>query len=132
MKWSEEKIEYKRQYFFQQRKDPTGKFTEFVVRMYYCIYKRCSENENGMCRGSDVSSYRIKHVIYEGYYNGQPDHDNRSVIDDCTKHLKEMHYIEFRKENDVWYIYVKRPLDFLLEGEHESYKTKFEIRRELS
>jgi len=132
MKWPDEKIEGKRQYFLQQRKEPTGKFTEFVVRVYYSIYKKCSENENGICRSSDVSSYKIKNVVYEGIYDGQPDHDNKSVIDDCMKHLKEMHYIGFKKENDVWYIYIKRQLDFLLEGEHEFYKHKFEIRRELS
>jgi len=131
MKWSDEKIEIKRRYFLQQRKEPTGKFTEFVVRLYYNIYKKCSEDVNNLCIGSDVSSYRIKYIIYEGIYGGQPDHDNKSVIDDCMKHLKEMQYIGFRKDSDVWYIYIKRQLDFLLIGEHEYYKNKYEIQREI-
>lgn len=131
MKWSDEKIESKRQYFLQQRKEPTGNFTEFVVRVYFSVYKKCSENKNNLCKSSDVSSYKIKYIVYEGVYGGQPDHDNRGVIDDCMKHLKEMHYIGFKKENDAWYIYIKKKLDFLLEGEHEFYKNKYGILRDV-
>ena len=63
MKWSDEKIESKRQYFLQQRKEPTGNFTEFVVRVYFSVYKKCSENKNNLCKSSDVSSYKIKYIL---------------------------------------------------------------------
>ena len=38
MKWSKEKIKDKKEYFLSQRKNPTGKFTEMVVRTYFLIY----------------------------------------------------------------------------------------------
>ena len=35
MRWSKEKINDKKEYFLSQRKNPTGKFTEMVVRTYF-------------------------------------------------------------------------------------------------
>jgi len=43
-----------------------------------------------------------------------------------------MGYIQFKKENEIWVIYLKRPLDFLLDGEHEAYLEKYEIRDEIN
>lgn len=131
MKWTQDKIRNKINYFKQERIEKRGKFTEFVVRMYYCIYKQCTTNNSICCRASEVSSYKVKYKIYEGFYDGKPDHDNKSVIDDCVKHLKEMGYIQFRKESDVWMIYLRRPLDFLLDGEHEAYLEKYDIKDEI-
>lgn len=127
MFWNREKIENKRKYFEKERIDKNGKFTEFVVRTYYCICKACSQNDGISCCAKDVSAYKIKLIIYEGFYGGVPDHDNRSVIDDCIKHLKLMKYIKFKKINEVWMIYLNRPLDFLLDGEHDKYLEKYNI-----
>ena len=78
-----------------------GKFTEFVVRAYYCIYKACANNDGKCCFANDVSARKIKGIIYEGFYDGVPDHDNKEVFDDCIYHLKSMNYIKFKKENDT-------------------------------
>ncbi|MBO0468008.1 hypothetical protein JZO73_10755 [Enterococcus plantarum] len=129
--WSNEKIEKQREYFKEQRTTKMGKFTEFTVRTYYCIYKSCALNNKQYCLGSDASSYKINKIIYEGFYGGVPDHDNKNVIDDCKKKLKEMGYIKFKKENNVWLIYVIKNLDFLLPGEHEFYIEKFGIEHEI-
>lgn len=130
--WDKEKIENQRLYFANERIEKRGKFTEFVVRSYYCICKSCSINDGISCRASEVSAYKIKFVIYEGFYDGVPDHDNKSVIDDCIKHLKLMNYIKFKKLNDVWMIYLNKPLDFLLEGEHNNYLEKYKIINNIS
>ena len=44
MFWDKEKIDYQKNYFKNERTEKKGKFTEFVVRTYYCIYKACSLN----------------------------------------------------------------------------------------
>lgn len=130
--WSQEKISKQKQYFEEQRNKPTGNFTELVVRTYYCIYKFCVENDSNCCIASKTNSYKIKNIIYEGFYNNHPDHDYRRVIDNCKDTLKEMHYIRLKKENDIWMIYILQPLDFLLEGEHESYLKKYEINNTIN
>jgi len=131
MSWTNEKIQNKKAYFKNERIEKRGKFTEFVVRAYYCIYKACANNDGKCCFANDVSARKIKGIIYEGFYDGVPDHDNKAVIDDCVYHLKSMNYIKFKKENEKWVIYLNQPLDFLLVHEHESYLNKFEITKEV-
>lgn len=126
MIWSSEKIESKRYYFERERIEKRGNFTEFVVRTYYCIYKACSLNNGKCCKATSVSAYRIKDIIYDEIYN-TPDHDYKKVIDDCVHHLKSMGYIKFKKENETWMIYLNKPLNFLLNGEHERYILKYNI-----
>ena len=87
--WPEAKIQSQKEYFAAQRKQPTGNFTEYVVRTYYCIYKACSKHQRNSCPAKEVSNYRIKNVVYEGFYNNKPDHDYQNVIDNCKKHLIE-------------------------------------------
>jgi hypothetical protein len=130
--WRQDKIIKQKEYFREQRTIKTGKFTEFTVRTFYCIYKACAESETTYCLASKSNAYNIKNIIYEGFYDGVPDHDNYSVIEDCKKHLKEMGYIRYKKRNDEkWYIYVLKPLDFLLEGEHEFYMEKYRIDKDV-
>lgn len=131
MRWNKTKIDARKAYFRKERSEKKGKFTEFTVRMYYCIYKKCSDNKTDNCKASEVSSYKVKYKIYEGFYNGKSDHDNKIVIDDCVKHLKEMDYIQFKKENNIWIIYLKKPLDFLLENEHDRYMNDYGIDYEI-
>lgn len=47
MKWSEEKIRSQKKYFKEQRLNPTGNFTEFVVRTFYYIYKTVKNQWTG-------------------------------------------------------------------------------------
>ncbi len=54
MKWSKEKIKDKRN-ILSQRKNPTGMFTEMVVRTYFLIYKQCSITDN-FCPSNKISS----------------------------------------------------------------------------
>lgn len=132
MFWTSDQIDRKKEYFRKNRIETNGKFTEFVVRTYYCIYKECSLNNGMCCEAKSVSPYKIKHIIYHGFHNNIPDHDFKNVIDDCIKNLKLMHYIKFKKENDTWMIYLNKSLDFLLEGEHERYICNYDITQPVS
>lgn len=129
--WTKEKIQSKKDYFRAQRSIKTGKFTEFTVRVYYCIYKACVSNNSRSCLANESNAYKINKIVYEGFYGGKPDHGSQGIIDDCKKYLKEMGYIKYKKENDKWYINIISPLDFLLEGEHEFYMSKYGIDTEL-
>lgn len=129
--WSKDKIQHQKEYFAEQRKNSTGKFTEFVVRTYYCIYKNCAIHKSNYCLASEVNNQKIKFNIYEGFYNNQPDHDYNSVINDCKKYLIEMGYIHLENHNDRETIYLDKSLDFLLSGEHESYLVKNNVTEKL-
>lgn len=122
--WPDSKIRSQKEYFSSQRKNPTGNFTEYVVRVYYCIYKCCSNNQ-GSCPIKEASNYRIKNKVYEGFYDGKPDHDYQNVIDNCKKYLVEMGYIHLEQRDNNDYFFINKPLDFLLPGEHEAYLKKY-------
>jgi ssDNA-binding Zn-finger/Zn-ribbon topoisomerase 1 len=129
--WSKVKIQHQKEYFAEQRKNPTGKFTEFVVRTYYCIYKCCSVYKSIYCPANDVSNSKIKNIIYENFYNNQPDHDYVNVINDCKKHLTEMGYIHLEYMNGREIIFLDKTLDFLVPGEHEYYLQKYHIPKDI-
>lgn len=131
VKWDEEKIEKQKNYFMNERREKKGKFTEFTVRVYYNICLECSKNDFISCKSKSIRAHKIKYDIYNGIYD-KPDHASENVIDDCVKHLKLMKYIKFRKINSEWYIYLNKPLDFLLEGEHERYMNKYKIENNLN
>lgn len=122
MKWSRTKIQQKWNYFREQRKTPTGNFTEFVVRTYYSIDRCCREQGGNNCPSELVSNRQIKNAVYDGIYP-EPDHGYDGVIGDCKKHLTEMGYIHTEEDGRVTVI--DRPLDFLLPGEHEAYLARF-------
>lgn len=125
--WNPEKIKSQTEYFKSQRENPTGDFTEFVTRMYYCVYKACSLNDGKCCSAKEVKPYKVRDIIYENK-DTDPNISHKSVIDDCVEHLKNMHYVRFKREPvNGWMIYLERPLDFLLEGEHEAYLRKYHI-----
>lgn len=120
--WNAGKIRRQKEYFAQQRKQPTGNFTEFVVRTYYCILQCCG-NSNA-CPASMVRNRKICQAVYYGIYD-QPDHDYDGVIDDCKKKLREMGYLHTENRKGEEWLVIDRPLDFLLPGEHETYLKKF-------
>lgn len=126
MKWSKEKVDKQKLNFVEQRQNPTGNFTEFVVRTYYFLCKVCSESDNKMVRSYITNKREIKEFLYKGIYD-KPDHMSQAVVDDCIKNLKRMSYIGFRKIENKWMIYIKKDLDFLLPGEHEKYIELLEI-----
>ncbi len=130
--WSKEKQEKQKEYFREQRTNKTGNFTEFVVRTYYCIYKTCAINNTNYCLVSEVTPYKIKNIIYEGIYGGQPDHDYNNVINNCFTHLENMQYIHYDNSKSREFIFIDKPLDFLLEGEHGYYLKKYNIKNEIS
>ena len=43
--WNRKKIQAKWSYFRAQRLQPTGNFTEFVVRVYYAVLACCMEGD---------------------------------------------------------------------------------------
>lgn len=125
--WTTEKIRHQKSYFAEQRKNPTGKFTEFIVRTYYCIYKACWLRKGNYCLADSVNNYRIKNIVYEGFYNNQPDHDYNNVINDCKRYLMEMGYIRRKHQGAHEIIFINKPLDFLVPSEHATYLKKFGI-----
>lgn len=126
MRWCKEKVEKQRNYFREQRITPTGHFTEFVVRTFYYIYKKCSDAPDGLVRSNVTYSRDLVWTIYTGIYD-EPDHMGNKVVDDCVKNLKELNYIGFKRIDDIWYIFIKQQLDFLKPGEHEEYMKKYSI-----
>lgn len=131
MYWNEDKIESKKEYFSIERTEKKGKFTEFTVRTYYCIAKLCSDNDGISCEPRFFHPRIISKIVYEGFYD-EPDHDHVNVINDCKDTLKKMNYIKFKKEHNNWVVYLNKPLDFLLPGEHEAYLEKFGIKSKLN
>ena len=130
MKWSEEKIQKQKRYFQEQRISPTGKFTEFVVRTFYYIYKNCRESTDGLVKSNITYKKELVLTVYNGIYD-EPDHMGCEVINDCVRNLKELGYIGFRKINNTWYIFIKKELDFLRPGEHQEYMKKYSIGDDL-
>ncbi len=124
MKWTEEKIQKQKKYFSEQRINPTGNFTEFVVRTFYVIGNECSKSSDGLVKSNITNKKELGLAVYEGIYD-EPDHMWREVVNDCVRNLKELGYIGFKKIDEIWYIYIKKDLDFLKPGEHQEYVKKF-------
>lgn len=59
-------------YFKEQRCNPTGKFTEMMVRTYFLIYKACSDSDTNSCYDSQVGDRKICLDVYEGFYDDKP------------------------------------------------------------
>lgn len=116
--WNRKKIQAKWSYFRAQRLQPTGNFTEFVVRVYYAVLACCMEGDGRSCRAGQVRNPRLSHFVYRGIYD-RPDHDYDMVLEDCKRNLMQMGYIHLSEDGTR--IFVDRPLGFLLEGEHERY-----------
>ena len=126
MKWNEEKIQKQKCYFSEQRVNPTGNFTEFVVRTYYLIYKECGKSVDGFIKSSFTHKKEVIFAVYAELCE-QPDHMGREIVDKCVTTLKEMGYIGFKKIENKWYIYIKKELDFLKPGEQKVYIKKYLI-----
>lgn len=126
MKWSEEKVQRQKRYFKEQRINPTGNFTEFVVRTFYYIYGNCRKSVDGLVRSNITKRKELVLTVYSGIYD-KPDHMGYEVVDDCVRNLKELGYIGFRKIENTWYIFVKQELDFLKPGEHQEYMKRYSI-----
>ena len=116
--WNRKKIQAKWSYFRAQRLQPTGNFTEFVVRVYYAVLACCMEGDGRSCPIGQVRNRRLSRFVYRGIYD-RPDHDYDMVLEDCKRNLLQMGYLHLSE--DGMRIFVDRPLDFLLEGEHERY-----------
>lgn len=126
MRWSEEKVEKQKKYFKEQRINPTGNFTEFVVRTFYYIYRNCRESTDGLVKSNITNKKELVLTVYSGIYD-EPDHMGYEVVNDCVRNLKELGYIGFRKIENTWYIFIKKELDFLKIGEHQEYMKKYSI-----
>lgn len=111
-------------YFAAQRKNPTGHYTEFVVRVYYLTLKACGGRLGERCQVGAVKNRRGAAAVYEGIYD-RPDHQSRQILENCLVDLEKLGYLS-RPEAGA-FLQVEKPLDFLLEGEHEAYLTKFGI-----
>lgn len=116
----------KRAYFAAQRQQPTGNYTEFVVRVYYLTLKACGGELGGQCPVGAVRNRRGAFAVYDGIYD-HPDHESQSIIENCLGDLVKTGYLSRWREGERELLQVKKPLDFLLEGEHGAYLKKYGI-----
>lgn len=70
--WNRKKIQAKWSYFRAQRLQPTGNFTEFVVRVYYAVLACCMEGDGRSCPIGQVRNRRLSRFVYRGIYD-RPD-----------------------------------------------------------
>jgi len=118
--------ESKKEYFRLQRLNPTGNYTEYVVRTYYLIYKACKESFDTYCLKNYLNIRKMSFDIYDGIYD-EPDHDYYNVISGCLKELEKLGYTSTSLLNGMDVIRIEKPLDFLRKGEHEYYIEKYGI-----
>lgn len=105
--WSNEKIEHKKDVLSSQLTSGNGRFALFVIRIYKYIENECKANQSNWCYASKVNKKAINYA-----YNGPVDHMGYEVIEDVKKHLKEMGYIKYVKEDEKWKIYILKKIDF--------------------
>ena len=117
-------------YFKEQRINPTGMFTEMMVRTYFLVYKACLESGNNCCYDYQVGDRKIYLDVYEGFYDDKPYNKIPSTVFECKKKLKKLKYIRFFKEQDTgkWMIQIQRELDFLTDQEWNYYFLKYGIQ----
>lgn len=117
-------------YFKEQRCNPTGKFTEMMVRTYFLIYKACSDSDTNICYDSQVGDRKICLDVYEGFYDDKPFNKVPSTVFECKKKLKSLKYIRFFKDEGTnkWMIKLQKELDFLTESEWDFYFSKYGIK----
>lgn len=122
--WNQEKKKSQRRYFQEQRKNPTGNFTEYITRIYYNIIKQA--NDKKYCAVKKLNYHQLSVDMYKGIYN-HPDHDAYGTIQSCLKELTNMGYIHKEEIDHQEYIVIDKELDYLLEGEHEKYLKKYGV-----
>lgn len=125
--WSKEKREQKRNYYRQQRINPTGNFTEYITRVYYNILK-FTYKETKICLIDNINSKKVVEDMYKGIYV-HPDHDAYNVMNNCIKELINMGYIHEEIVNNKKCIVVDRELDYLINNENENYLEKYGIKK---
>ena len=123
---SNRRNEGRKAYFQAQRQNPTVNYTEFVVRTYYLIYQACGGDFKVAIPKQSLDVRRMSYAVYDGIYD-KPDHGYSQVISSCLKDLERAGYLRIQQRDGCEYISVEKPLDFLLEGEHEIYCNRFGI-----
>lgn len=123
--------EGRKAYFQAQRRNPTGNYTEFVVRTYYLIYQACGGRLRSAVPKQALDVRKMSYAVYDGIYD-KPDHDSSQIIGNCLKDLEKAGYLSTQQRDGGEFIRVEKPLDFLLEGEHEIYCKRFGIGEDFS
>ncbi len=118
--------ESKKDFFRQQRIHPTGSYTEYVVRTFYQIYKACRESFGTHCSVDSLDLRSLCFAVYADIYD-EPDHDWELVMTNCIGDLERLGYLSRERIQGSDVVAFKRPLDFLLEGEHEHYLQRYGI-----
>lgn len=85
---------------------------------FITLFWPAAEGDGRSCPIGQVRNRRLSRFVYRGIYD-RPDHDYDMVLEDCKRNLLQMGYLHLSE--DGMRIFVDRPLDFLLEGEHERY-----------
>ncbi len=106
--WTQEQIDHEKQILQNQLLHHSGRFALFVLRTYAYILWECRSNQEEWCLASKINGRRF--IAY--VYNGPQDHMGRAVVEDAKDKLKKMGYIAYRKVDNVWRVYIRKPIDF--------------------
>jgi len=107
-RWTEKQINHQKDILRNQLETGSGRFGMFVLRTFKFIENECQKNNSNWCYANKVGGKKL--IAY--VYNGPEDHMGYSVVEDVKANLKKMGYIRYKKENDVWKLYVEKNIDF--------------------
>jgi len=110
---TKEKIESKKEYIRNQLKNKNGIYSTLFVRTYYYILNCCRKNQANWCYAYSATDYIVARFAYAVVRDGRMDHMGCDIISRIKKCLSDMGYIELKKVDDIWRIYVIKELDFL-------------------
>lgn len=98
-----------KEYLRVQAKNPTGIYTEVLIRTYYFITQKCKDRNQDWCYSKEIPYYELKEFTYAniGYKA------SLSVVKNAEKDLAKLGYIKFVKDGKIWTIHIIKPLDFL-------------------
>ena len=108
-----------KEYLRNQTKNPTGNYTEILIRTYYFIIQKCKEKNHDWCYSKEISYFELKRFAYANIrYDA-----SLMVVKNAIRDLAKLGYTKFIKDKDEWTIHIIKPLDFLDE-DIEQYVSK--------
>lgn len=98
-----------KEYLREQTKNPTGHYTEILIRTYYFILKQCEEKNQDWCYSKEISYKSLKKFSYA--YIGYD--ASLMVIKNALKDLAKTGHINVTEDGFDKIINILKPLDFL-------------------
>lgn len=106
--WTEEQIHHQKEVLRNQLIKDSGRFAIFVLRTYRYIEWACKQNNGNWCIANKIRGKKLISYVYDG----SEDHMAKDVVEDAKDKLNKMGYIKYKKESDIWRIYILKSIDF--------------------